>query len=87
MSKTAELDSFNKKYGPDGLRFLFLFKIIKKRLLNRLKKERKMGDMSVIDNMCLMAAEELLINYKQTPSQHQIELAIQNLKKKLVSNF
>jgi hypothetical protein len=87
MSKTAELDSFNKKFGPDGLRFLLLFKTIKKGLLNQLKLERKTTEMRVIDEMCLKATEELLINHNQTPSEQQIDFAIQNLKKKLGSKF
>jgi translation elongation factor EF-4 len=83
LSKTDKLDSFIKNYGKDGVRFLLLFNIIKKRLETELHKEKFAAEPKVINEVCAKATQEILVNSKRAPSREEIAAVIQNLKKKL----
>jgi len=70
--------------GRDGLRFVFVFKIIKDHVQKELTQEGKPQPAeSVLNRICADASKEILISSESTPSEKQINEAIINVKKRL----
>ena len=83
MSSTAHIEALIQQYGEKGLRFLFLFKILKTEVKKELIVKGKNVDNGIIDDVCGEAAKDLLTNSEHTPTKEEIEEIVLRLKKKL----
>jgi hypothetical protein len=83
MSDLKKLESIIEQFDKNGLRFLFLFKLLKSEFEKELIAEEKDIDNSIIDDVCGEAAKELLINSEQTPSKEEITEILSRYKEKL----
>jgi hypothetical protein len=83
MSNDKFISEMSQQFGKDGIRFLFLFKTMKMKVIQELQKEkRKLPNEAILNDVCAKAALELLIKSEKTPSEARISEALQTLKEK-----
>ena len=81
------IDEIGQPFGKEGLRFLFLFKIIKQQVREELKVEGKtQPNEKLLNEICAKAAEEFLTNNEQAPTREEISKSISRLRCKLEQN-
>lgn len=78
MSNVEKMGAIVENYGKNGLRFLFLFKIVK----NEVQSHIYGIDDSVVNAECAKLAEQLLVADKETPTEEEIRRIIENLNEK-----
>jgi hypothetical protein len=65
MSNFEKLDRIIQEHGKEGLRFLFLFKILKSQTEAELKKRNLTANQTILDDVCAEAADKLLLHGKK----------------------
>jgi hypothetical protein len=80
MSSFEEMDKIVQEYGRDGLRFLFLFKILKSQIEVELKKQACSAKDSDINQVCAEAASKLLVSGEDKPTENALEKILSRLK-------
>jgi len=78
MSNIAAMDRIVHDFGKDGLRFFFLFKILKSQVKDELKKQHlRLPNDAILNKVCAETANELLIADKGQPTEDAInEIAL-----------
>ena len=74
-NKLAKIDELIRNKGVEGLKILFLFKLLKAEVLRTLREQRVSLDRfseKTLENMCLEKALQLVKSSKEKPSLQDI---------------
>jgi hypothetical protein len=82
MFKPDELEVLMKEYGKNGVRLLFLFRLLKLRVTMFLQKHHPdwRYDADFLNQLCMLKAYDLLKYGKDEPTEKDIEELLMKLK-------